>query len=87
MITLQSFLADGDAVPWPMYLGLLAAACFLLYILIVWVIGVRYIPNNKVGIVEKLWSHKGSLGQGRLVATNGEAGYQTEMLRGGLRFF
>jgi len=84
MLALHSLLADGDAVPWPMYLGWLAAACFLLYILIVWVIGVRYIPNNKVGIVEKLWSHKGSLGQGRIVATNCEAGYQTEMLRGGL---
>ena len=25
-----------------------------------WLAGVRYIPHNKVGIVEKFWSHKGS---------------------------
>lgn len=47
---------------------------------------VRYIPNNKVGIVEKLWSQKGSLEGGNLVAMNGEAGYQPDMLRGGLAF-
>ena len=28
---------------------------------------VRYIPNNQVGIVEKLWSSKGSLAEGQIV--------------------
>ena len=37
-------------------------------IVIPWLVGVRYIPHNKVGIVEKLWSHKGSLTDGRIVA-------------------
>ena len=42
----------------------------------------RYIPNNRVGIVEKLWSPKGSVKSG-LMALNGEAGFQPEVLRGG----
>jgi len=46
----------------------------------------RYIPNNRVGIVEKLWSSRGSLGEGRLIATDGKAGYQAAMLRGGAHF-
>ncbi len=49
-----------------------------------WLLGVRYIPHTKVGIVEKLWAPKGSLTEGRIIAANGEAGYQTEILRGGV---
>ena len=33
----------------------------------------RYIPNNQVGIVEKLWTTKGSIQDG-FIALNGEAG-------------
>ncbi len=43
----------------------------------------RYIPNDQVGIVEKLWSTKGSV-EGGFIALNGEAGYEPEVLRGGL---
>jgi uncharacterized membrane protein YqiK len=43
----------------------------------------RYIPNNQVGIVEKLWTAKGSV-EGGFIALNGEAGYEPEVLRGGL---
>ena len=46
----------------------------------------RYIPNNQVGIVEKLWSAKGSITDG-FIALNGEAGYEQEVLRGGLHVF
>src|SRR5262245_12203943 len=49
-----------------------------------WLLGIRYIPHAKVGIVEKLWSPKGSLTEGRIVALEGEAGFQTTLLRGGL---
>ncbi len=48
--------------------------------------GLRYIANNRVGIVEKLWSVKGSVPEGRIIALNGEAGFQAELLRGGLHF-
>src|SRR5262245_18129590 len=49
-----------------------------------WLLGIRYIPHNRVGIVEKLWSHRGSLTGGRIVALDGEAGFQAELLRGGV---
>jgi uncharacterized membrane protein YqiK len=48
--------------------------------------GLRYIANNRVGIVERLWSLKGSVPEGRIIAINGEAGFQAELLRGGLHF-
>ncbi|MBV9122227.1 MAG: hypothetical protein JO112_02560, partial [Planctomycetes bacterium] len=48
--------------------------------------GVRYIPNNRIGIVEKLWSPRGSITEGRILALNGEAGYQADLLRGGYHF-
>ncbi len=49
-------------------------------------LGIRYIPNNRVGVIEKLWSRTGSLADGRLIALYGEAGFQAELLRGGLHF-
>ncbi len=51
----------------------------------VFVAGIRYIPNKRVGIVEKRWSRKGSVPAG-LIALSGEAGFQPEVLRGGLHF-
>ncbi len=49
-------------------------------------LGLRYISNNRVGIVEKLWSFRGSVLDGRIMALNGEAGFQADVLRGGLHF-
>jgi uncharacterized membrane protein YqiK len=46
--------------------------------------GLRLIPNDKVGVVENLWSPKGSIGDGRIIALGGEAGYQVDILRGGV---
>jgi hypothetical protein len=48
--------------------------------------GLRLIPNDKVGVVENLWSPKGSIGDGRIIAIGGEAGYQVDILRGGIHF-
>ena len=47
--------------------------------------GVRFIPNNRIGIVEKRYSGRGSIKSG-LIALNGEAGYQPRILRGGLHY-
>ncbi|MFN5451771.1 SPFH domain-containing protein, partial [Bradyrhizobium sp.] len=47
---------------------------------------IRYIPNNQVGIVEKLWTPRGSVADG-FIALNGEAGFEPEVLRGGLHLF
>jgi len=49
-----------------------------------WLLGFRYIPHNRVGIVEKLWSSHGSLQGGSIIARNGEAGFQATLLRGGV---
>ena len=46
----------------------------------------RYIPNNYVGVVEKLWSPSGSVPEGQILALNGEAGFQADLLRGGIHF-
>lgn len=59
-------------------LALLAAGPTLL--------GIRFIPNTRAGVVEKLWSSEGSIAQGRFIALGREAGYQSEVLRGGLHF-
>jgi hypothetical protein len=61
-------------------LVLLLAALFVAWLT------VRCIPNNLVGVVEKLWSASGSVSEGRIIALDGEAGYQAELLRGGIHF-
>jgi len=47
----------------------------------------RYIPNQQVGIVEKLWSAAGSVPEGSMIALNGEAGFQSDLLRGGVHLW
>jgi uncharacterized membrane protein YqiK len=47
---------------------------------------VRYVGNNRIAIVEKLWSRNGSIAGG-LIALNREAGFQPDVLRGGYHFF
>ncbi|MBN1390387.1 MAG: flotillin family protein [Candidatus Thermoplasmatota archaeon] len=54
-------------------------------ILLLWLLGFRLIPNNKCAVVEMKWSGKGSL-KNCIIALNGEAGYQPEVLRGGIHF-
>src|SRR5260370_3116060 len=46
----------------------------------------RYIPNNQVGIVERMWAAKGSIKSG-FIALRGEAGFEPEILRGGVHVF
>ncbi len=55
--------------------------------LVVLALGLRYIPNDQVGVLEKLWSTKGSVPEGSLIALSGEAGYQADLLRGGVHLF
>jgi uncharacterized membrane protein YqiK len=44
---------------------------------------IRFIPNNRAGVVEKRVSARGSVRSG-LIALHGEAGYQPKVLRGGV---
>ena len=61
--------------------GLVVLAILFLIVLS----GIRFIPNNRIGIVEKRFSGKGSVKSG-LIALNGEAGFQPKVLRGGLHY-
>jgi len=54
-------------------------------ILLLKIIGFRVIPNNKIAIIEKWWSNKGSLNE-QIIALHGEAGYQPQIIRGGIHF-
>src|ERR1041385_6226526 len=47
--------------------------------------GIRYVPNKRIGIVEKRLSRRGSVPSG-LIALRGEAGFQPNVLRGGLHY-
>ena len=64
-----------------------SALFVVLAALITWLSGMfRYIGNNRVAVVEKLWSAKGSIKSG-LIALHGEAGFQPDVLRGGAHLF
>src|SRR4051812_39223767 len=67
--------------------GALLVALVVLIILAfaAWLV-VRYVPNDRAAVVEKLWSAGGSVAEGRMIALGGEAGYQAELLRGGVHF-
>ena len=56
-------------------------------VLFIWISGmVRYIPNDRLGVQEKLWSSSGSI-EGGLIALHGEAGFEPEVLRGGFHVY
>src|SRR5439155_9311047 len=71
-------LSGSELIGWAV-IALLAAALIAAFTC------VRFIPNNRVGIVEKLWGPR-SLAGGHLIALDGEAGYQADLLRGGIHF-
>ena len=64
---------------------LLGGLVVLGIVLLVLLSGVRAIPNTRIGIVEKRFSPKGSVKSG-FIALNGEAGFQPNVLRGGLHY-
>ena len=71
----------------PLAIAGIVLVSFVALVAALYLLGViRYIPNNRIGIVEKLWSPKGSVKHG-LLALDGEAGFQPDLLRGGFHFF
>lgn len=78
-------LAQIDAVWQWFYASWMYAGGTIGVLIALW-LSFRRIPNNSVGVVEKLWSFSGSVGDGEIIALNGEAGYQAELLRGGIHF-
>jgi uncharacterized membrane protein YqiK len=68
---------------WLIIVGLALVFVFILFL--IFISGIRSIPNNRIGIVEKRFSGKGSVKSG-FIALNGEAGFQPQVLRGGLHY-
>ena len=64
---------------------LIAGFVLLVVVLLVLLSGIRFIPNTRIGIVEKRFSFNGSVESG-FIALNGEAGFQPKVLRGGLHY-
>ncbi len=64
---------------------LIAIGIILILVVLFFLSGIRFIPNNRLGIVEKRFSGAGSLKTG-FIALNGEAGFQPNVLRGGLHY-
>ena len=62
-------------------LGASAVVCLVVAVLFTITRCVRYVGNNRVAVVEKLWSRRGSITAG-LIALSREAGYQPVVLRG-----
>jgi hypothetical protein len=75
-----------DVVPSEVITVLFWLSLGLFVLLFVAWLAVRYVPNDRAAVVEKLWSATGSVAEGRIIALNGEAGYQAELLRGGIHF-
>lgn len=65
--------------------GIIIIGSIVAFFIFLWLVGFRIIPSNRIGIVEKWWSPKGSLNE-QIIALKGEAGYQPEVLRGGIHF-
>jgi len=71
----------------PVLVAVLAGLAIVVALLVIWATrSVQFISNNRVGVVEKLWSRRGSVESG-LIALRGEAGYQPDVLRGGIHLF
>lgn len=64
----------------------ITAGVLLFGVLFLFWLGFRYVGNPQGGMVEKLWSRTGSLSEGNIVALNGEAGFEADILRGGFHW-
>src|SRR6476660_2536107 len=83
----MNFIALGFALPAAIHNPWLhGAALVVLLLCLPRLLGIVYIPHTQVGIIEKIWSSKGSLREGQIIARNGEAGFQARFLRGGIHF-
>ncbi len=65
--TLVAVIDLTDVARVAMYAAGIVAALALIPLLS----GMRYIPHNRIGIVEKMWSAAGSLAEGRMIVVDG----------------
>ncbi len=85
-LNLLGLVSGAFAPPWSIELLTFGVPAVLVLLALWELMGLRYIPNNYVGIVEKLWSRSGSVPDGRIIAIHDEAGFQSDVLRGGFHF-
>lgn len=79
-------LGESDGLPsWLVYAAIIALVIVIGVLKFCW-FTLRFIPNDRVGVVEKLWSRKGSVPEGGILALHGEAGFQADLLRGGIHW-
>ena len=83
-ISILIAIALSQIAPWIYIVGATALVAFLFCL--PRLLGIIYIPHTQVGIIEKIWSSKGSLREGQIIARNNEAGFQARFLRGGIHF-
>ena len=62
-MTTTTLLATIDVAGWIIWPAVLLVGVPLAGLLLCWLLGARYIPHHKVGIVEKWWSTRGALGE------------------------
>ena len=76
------------SIPVLLLAAAIAAGC-LAFGLLVLIFGrpIRYIPNDRIGILEKKWSVRHGSVRSGFIALAGEAGFQPEVLRGGYHLF
>src|SRR5262249_38380392 len=74
ILTLPLLAESSGGLPAFAWAILGVVGLILAVILFCELLGMRYIPNSRVGIVEKLWSRRGSVKEGRILAMGGEAG-------------
>ena len=69
------------------FVGLIVQIAAVLFgvLVLLWVVGFRVIRSDKVAVVEKWWSLRGSI-KDAIISLHGEAGYQPNVLRGGIHF-
>ncbi len=65
---------------------LVIAVVSLVILFIAVFVTMTLISNTSVGVVERNWSQSGALKEGDIIALNGEAGYEADVLRGGWYF-
>ncbi len=71
-------------MPFAIDVGTLIIAVVVIGVVLFFLSGVRFIPNNRIGIVEKRFGQRSV--KGGFIALQGEAGYQPDVLRGGLHY-
>jgi uncharacterized membrane protein YqiK len=69
------------------FIGLIVQIALVVFgvLFLLWVVGFRVIRSDKVAVVEKWWSLRGSI-KDAIISLHGEAGYQPNVLRGGIHF-